>query len=284
MSSHDLHLREFTGQTEAAERIRRNHDGRRRRVLAGLGAVLLGATTIGVGGASAAVKPSSKTKTKSAPTATVPSNPCPASTNTTVAALINTKYANVSKVYETADDTKQPRNYLAVGIDLAGDIVYTVNKTEGDWLNVNVPSRPNGAVGWIKKNEVSTFQHPYLIKIELGIRRLTVCNAGRIIQQEKIGVGKSERPTPTGNFYTADLLRPKGGPNGAYGPFAFGLSGFSDTVFDFAGGDGRLGIHGTNHPELLGTPASNGCIRVSNAGITKMAKTLPLGVPVQITA
>lgn len=283
MSPH-LHTREFTADDSLVVIRRSGRPTRRRWLFAGVGAILLGGSSVGVGAAAAAVKPGAKGKTKATTTAVVGPNPCPASTNTTVAALINTKYATVSKVFDTPDDTKQPRNYLAVGIDLAGDIVYTVNKAEGEWLNVNVPTRPNGATGWIKKNEVTSYQHPYSIRIELGARRLTVCNAGRIIQQEKIGIGKSDRPTPTGSFYTADLLRPKGGAGGPYGPFAFGLSGFSDTVFDFAGGDGRLGVHGTNHPELLGTPASNGCIRVSNAGITKMAKTLPLGVPVQITA
>ena len=52
----------------------------------------------------------------------------------------------------------------------------------------------------------------------------------------------------------------------------------------FAGGDGVIGIHGTNDPSTLGKDVSHGCIRMSNSGITKLAKILPLGVPVQITA
>ena len=210
-------------------------------------------------------------------------NPCPAATNTTVAAMTNTKYGATIKVYTEPDDTKQPQFYLAVGSEFQGAGVFTVNKTEGAWLNVNVPQRPNGVTGWIKASEVHTYQHSYFMKLQLGARLLTVCNSGRIIQQEKVGVGLSKTPTPTGLFYTVDLIKPKGGPNGAYGPYAFGLSGFSETVFDFAGGDGRLGLHGTNKPALLGTTASNGCIRVSNVAITKLAKTLPLGVPIQIT-
>ena len=41
-------------------------------------------------------------------------------------------------------------------------------------------------------------------------------------------------------------------------------------------------IHGTNHEEDIGQPASHGCIRMSNAGITRLARILPLGVPVDI--
>ena len=52
----------------------------------------------------------------------------------------------------------------------------------------------------------------------------------------------------------------------------------------FGRGDGQIAIHGTNAPKALGTDVSHGCIRVSNAGITKMAKILPQGVPVEIRA
>jgi lipoprotein-anchoring transpeptidase ErfK/SrfK len=43
-----------------------------------------------------------------------------------------------------------------------------------------------------------------------------------------------------------------------------------------------MGIHGTDDPSSLGRSVSNGCIRMSNAAITKLAKTLPVGVPVDV--
>jgi lipoprotein-anchoring transpeptidase ErfK/SrfK len=51
----------------------------------------------------------------------------------------------------------------------------------------------------------------------------------------------------------------------------------------FAGGDGQVGIHGTNRPELLGRDVSHGCIRVSNAVITRMAKLVARGTPVSLS-
>ena len=48
------------------------------------------------------------------------------------------------------------------------------------------------------------------------------------------------------------------------------------------GGDGRLGIHGTNNPSGIGRRISHGCIRVRNPVIRRMARVLPLGTPVHI--
>jgi lipoprotein-anchoring transpeptidase ErfK/SrfK len=50
------------------------------------------------------------------------------------------------------------------------------------------------------------------------------------------------------------------------------------------GGTGVLGLHGTGDPSSLGTDVSNGCIRMSNSGITKLAQVLPIGTPVEIKA
>ena len=44
-------------------------------------------------------------------------------------------------------------------------------------------------------------------------------------------------------------------------------------------------IHGTNQEALLGTPASHGCVRMSNADIAESASTkFPEGTPVEIVA
>ncbi len=64
--------------------------------------------------------------------------------------------------------------------------------------------------------------------------------------------------------------------------FAIGLSGHSNTLSEFAGGDGQIAIHGTNDPGTIGTKVSHGCVRVNNDVILKLA-TLPLGTPVVIS-
>ncbi len=203
---------------------------------------------------------------------------------TNVAYFNDGKRGAPMKVWSAADEASQVVATLAFGAELRGRPTYTVISTAGEWLHVNVPARPNGLTGYVRKKDVKTYQHPWGIVIELGKKQLTVCNSGRAVQREKIAVGKAAAPTPTGSCFTVELIKTKK-PAGAYGPYAYGLSCFSDVVFSFgAGGDGRLGIHGTNAPGSLGTAASSGCIRVSNTGITKMAKTLPVGVPVFIVS
>ncbi len=98
-----------------------------------------------------------------------------------------------------------------------------------------------------------------------------------------IAVGRAVSPTPTGSYFVTDLLRPPD-PRGFYGPYAFGLSAYSPVYTSFAGGDGQVGIHGTNTPSVLGNDVSHGCVRVANATIARLARTVPLGTPVAITA
>ena len=45
---------------------------------------------------------------------------------------------------------------------------------------------------------------------------------------------------------------------------------------------GQIALHGTNDPALLGTPASHGCVRMTNDDITLLANTAPPGTPVTI--
>jgi lipoprotein-anchoring transpeptidase ErfK/SrfK len=149
------------------------------------------------------------------------------------------------------------------------------------WLNVLLPVRPNGTTGWIRATDVTTSQHEYRIEIELAAHKITVYHRDGVFLQEPVGVGRGPTPTPVGVFYTKELLQPPN-PNTAYGTYAYGLSGYSNVLTDFAGGDGLVGIHGTNDPKTLGTDVSHGCIRMSNAAITRLAKSLPLGVPVVI--
>ncbi|HUQ63022.1 MAG TPA: L,D-transpeptidase [Acidimicrobiales bacterium] len=166
-------------------------------------------------------------------------------------------------------------------------LVFLVKEQQPDWLNVYLPVRPNGSTGWVHSADVDLATHDFRILVEIGAHQITVWKGEEVFDQEPIGVGTTDTPTPGGLYYTAQLKQPvdkRGQPiaNGPYGPYAYGLSGFSDVLVDFAGGDGMIGIHGTNDPSSIGRDSSHGCIRMSNEGITKLAESLPLGVPVEI--
>jgi lipoprotein-anchoring transpeptidase ErfK/SrfK len=92
-------------------------------------------------------------------------------------------------------------------------------------------------------------------------------------------------PTPPGRYFVKELLMPTAKTDALYGPFALGLSGFSDRqgARDFKGGDGVVAIHGTDDDSSIGKRVSHGCIRVANDVITYLAETVPMGTPVDIT-
>lgn len=188
-----------------------------------------------------------------------------------------------------APDQPQPSRTMDNPVPGGDPLVFLVKEERPDWLDVYLPARPNGTTGWIRPADVDLATHNYRILVELGAHQITVWKGNDVFDQEPVAVGTTDTPTPGGLYYTAELKQPvdsKGRPipNGPYGPYAYGLSGFSDVLVDFAGGNGMIGIHGTNDPGSIGTDVSHGCIRMSNEGITKLAQNLPLGVPVEIRA
>ncbi|MCP3990789.1 MAG: L,D-transpeptidase [Actinomycetia bacterium] len=168
-------------------------------------------------------------------------------------------------------------------ISTGAPLVFQVVSTEGDWLEVLLPMRPNGSTGWILADRVELSETPYRVEIDVSGHRLVVWRRGELLVDTPVAIGTGTTPTPVGSFYLTELIQPTD-PNGPYGPYAYGLSGFSETLSTYRGGDGVIGIHGTNEPASLGTDVSHGCVRVANEIIDDMASYLPLGTPVVISA
>ena len=105
-----------------------------------------------------------------------------------------------------------------------------------------------------------------------------------MIRTFPIAVGKPSTPTPVGHFFITELLK-QPDPGGVYGPYAFGTSAYSDVLMHFGnGGNGQIGIHGTDQPWVIGTSASHGCIRLYNRDIAWLSQHIPIGTPVRISA
>jgi lipoprotein-anchoring transpeptidase ErfK/SrfK len=188
-------------------------------------------------------------------------------------------------VYAQPDDAGQPTQQLDSPTESGSPLVFMVDgrEVDGPWLKVNLPVRPNGSKGFVRSADVKLQTTEYRVKIELSAHRLTVRKSDEVVVDTPIGVGTAETPTPGGVYYLKELIQPPN-PDGDYGPYAYGLSGFSNNpeLANFNGGDGIIGIHGTNQPDKIGTDVSHGCIRVTNEVITQMASFLPLGTPVEI--
>jgi lipoprotein-anchoring transpeptidase ErfK/SrfK len=184
-------------------------------------------------------------------------------------------------VYANPTDAA-PTQVLANPTPTDGLLVLLVDELGGDgWAKVILPGRPNGSTGWVRMHEVVLSFVPYRVVIDLSDHRLMVQKKGKTVLEAPTGVGKAATPTPGGTYYLTQLFAPPTA-DGPYGPFAYSLSGMSDVLTTFNGGEPVIGIHGTNRPDLVGTDVSSGCIRVTNDVIRKMVKILPLGTPVTI--
>jgi lipoprotein-anchoring transpeptidase ErfK/SrfK len=169
------------------------------------------------------------------------------------------------------------RNPTAMG----APAVFLVQAASGNRFKVHLPIRPNGSTAWIRATDVRVALVRYRVDVDLASHRLTVWRGDRRLRVSRIGVGRSLTPTPPGVYYITALLK-QPNPTGMYGPYAFALSGHSTVLDEFAGGNGRIGIHGTNQPSGIGSDVSHGCIRVPNSVIRRLARQLPLGTPVHI--
>jgi lipoprotein-anchoring transpeptidase ErfK/SrfK len=166
-----------------------------------------------------------------------------------------------------------------------GPLVLVVTGQEGDWLKVAVPARPNGQEGWVRASDVNLTQHQFHAELVVSERLLTVWNGNTPIAQTNVVVGKDSTPTPIGTFYIAEKIPAAVAgvsPSGAYGPFILATSAYSEALEEFDGGLPVIAFHGTNQPDLIGSAASNGCIRMPNDVVTLLADTIPAGTPVTI--
>lgn len=159
--------------------------------------------------------------------------------------------------------------------------VFRVLGQRTGWLHVSLPVRPNHSSAWIRTRDAAVAKTVFRVQVQERTHRLVVWRGRTRTLVAPIAVGKALTPTPSGVYFIAFVLR-NSEPRGFYGPYSFGLSAYSNVFTTFAGGDGEIGLHGTSEPGLLGHSVSHGCVRVSNAVITRLAHLLPLGTPVSI--
>jgi lipoprotein-anchoring transpeptidase ErfK/SrfK len=248
----------------------------------------LALTACGGGGTSVQKALRSPTTARGSSVSTAPT--VPATTTTTLgytvykAALASTSVGKVD-VYDDPTQAGPSRTLANPDPFYGTSRVFLVTEDRGDWLHVLLPVRPNGSTGWIRSSDMIMQTTTYHIVVELGAHQLTLFDKNDVVLQAPVGVGKSATPSTTGLFFTAERVNVQPDQQSAYGPYAFGLSAYSEVLYDFGGGDGQMGIHGTGDPSSVGKDVSNGCIRLTNDNITKLADTLPdAGVPVEIRA
>jgi lipoprotein-anchoring transpeptidase ErfK/SrfK len=149
------------------------------------------------------------------------------------------------------------------------------------WVKVLMPVRPNGSTGWVRASDMVFRPIDLRVDIDLSDRRLTLVRKGKRVRSWTVAVGTPKNPTPTGRFAIAEVI-PTGDPKAFLGPLVLPITGFSNTLNEFAGGNGRVAIHGTSEPQLIGQRVSHGCIRMRNADVQALARVVRGGTPVII--
>jgi lipoprotein-anchoring transpeptidase ErfK/SrfK len=163
-------------------------------------------------------------------------------------------------------------------------VLDTRNYKGTTWLRVALPDRPNGSSGWIREDFVRLSTSSWRVTINRETHLVTVYSNGRKQRSFTSVLGAAATPTPRGLYAIYEKLA-QPDPKGFLGPWALHLTAFSDVLFNYGGGPGRVAIHGRGGESLadpLGSSSSHGCIRVDNANVAWMARVVPLGTPVQI--
>jgi lipoprotein-anchoring transpeptidase ErfK/SrfK len=183
-------------------------------------------------------------------------------------------------VYRSVHDRRAERRFAShdqYGITQ----VFLVKRAIPGWLEVYLPARPNDSTGWVRAASVGLTLDPYRVLVDTAGHELTTFHAGRAVMHTTVGVGTPATPTPHGLFYVVENLRmvPSTGP---YGTYAFGLSAHSNVLKRFGTGDAQIALHGTDEPASIGKNWSNGCVHMNDSVADWLARTLPLGTPVEI--
>ena len=186
-------------------------------------------------------------------------------------------------VYESTKDVEPMTTIDEATILGTATVLGVVTGPVDGWVELMLPIRPNGSTGWARADELSFYVADSRIVIDLGARRLTYLVDGVEVLSTDVGIGSDHNETPVGEFFVTDVVTVTR-PNSPWGPHALGLSARSDTITEFNGGDGIIGIHGTNNPNSIGGNISLGCVRLPNEMITKLHDMVPLGTRVEVKA
>jgi len=160
-------------------------------------------------------------------------------------------------------------------------LVFLIRQDLGEWLQVQIQSRPNGATAWIRRTDVRLRTVENHIVVERGAKRISVYHGETELLSEPVAVGTDDSPTPTGSFFLDYIGKPQT-DDGPYGAYQLSVTGYSEVYTEFDGGVGQIALHGTNQPELIGTPASHGCVRMTNPVVERVVSLAPVGTPVDI--
>lgn len=162
-------------------------------------------------------------------------------------------------------------------------LVVEVLENQGDYMKVLITARPNHTTGWIKADDVTIAATEYRMELDLSTFHLKVFRGADVFIETDVVIGKDSTPTPVGHFFVTEEIK-NSSDTGIYGAWILPTNGYSEVLDTFDNGLPQIAFHGTNQPELVGTKASNGCVRIPNDVVIKITDAIPAGTPIDIFA
>jgi lipoprotein-anchoring transpeptidase ErfK/SrfK len=165
--------------------------------------------------------------------------------------------------------------------------VLPVVATRPGWVQVRLAQRPNGSTAWLPASDVTLGRTPYRIVVNNTTARLALYERGHLVFSAPAGVGTTDDPTPTGEFFVAFDEQPPQ-PNPGYGPFIIVTSAHSPAISDWENsGDAIIGIHGPlGEDSEIGTAGariSHGCVRLHDEALERLTE-VPPGTPIDVVS
>jgi lipoprotein-anchoring transpeptidase ErfK/SrfK len=165
--------------------------------------------------------------------------------------------------------------------------VLPVIATRPGWVQVRLAQRPNGSTAWVPAGDVTLGRTPYRIVVDTTTTQLALYDHGRLVFSAPAGVGTTDDPTPTGEYFVAfDEQPPR--PDPGYGPIIMVTSAHSPAISDWENsGDAIIGIHGPlGEDSEIGTAGariSHGCVRLHAAALERLTE-VPPGTPIDVVS
>ena len=161
-------------------------------------------------------------------------------------------------------------------------LILSVTQRRGRWAAVPTFLVPNGRRAWVHVDR-HTFvvrRTRWRVSADLSARTVTVLHGAQRVRTLRVAIGARATPTPPGTYAITDKL--KGRPFGSsFGCCILALSGHQPKILT-GSVDGRLAIHGTDRPDLVGARASQGCLRARDRDVRWLMRTVPVGTQVTI--
>jgi lipoprotein-anchoring transpeptidase ErfK/SrfK len=174
---------------------------------------------------------------------------------------------------------------LGARTEFGSPTTLAVAAKRGRWLGVVTTHLPNGRLGWVDPAESAVVRSRTRVRVvvDLSERELVVRRGERVLRRVTVAVGRPGSSTPIGRFAVTDKLAGSAF-SPSYGCCILALSAHQPNLpAGWQGGD-RIAVHGTNDPGSIGTAASAGCPRASDADMRYLLRTVPLGAPVFVRA